>query len=370
MISKRKFFAFFLNRFNKRALLLVIDAVFLLTHLFYLFFFLLNDITEMFVFNIFSVSFYALLEFFIYKKPDPITRYASLAIVEVTLHAGAATIFMGWEAGFILFIVCCGPFPFFLPFKRKAVPFVLDVLFALEFILLRVYTVNKGGVVYTDISSRTVTGIFIFNTFMSFLLIAFFSSVNNYLKRIERQKMKDKNEELSMLIKIDPLSQLFNRRAMVDFLKRMDSSAKERGEWYVIGMGDLDNFKHVNDTYGHASGDMVITTVSKIMTEAVPSEGYVCRWGGEELLFAVPGADTEQGRQIAERIRNQLKRYVFTTEEGEQFSVTITLGVCACRGAFSYERCVSIADQFLYYGKEQGRNRVITENEFPLESLK
>ncbi len=370
MISRRTFISAVLNRFTRRTTLLIIDAVFLLAHLFYLFFFLHNDITEMFVFNIVSVSVYALLGRLICKEPDHVTFYACIAIAEVALHAGAATLFMGWETGFSMFIVCCGPFPFFLKFKSWHLPAVLEILFISEFIFLRTYTGRPNGVIYTQISDKTITLIFVFNTLMSFLMIVTFSSINKFMKQLEEQKMKDKNEELSMLIKIDPLSQLFNRRAMVDFLKRLDENAKNRGEIYVIGMGDLDNFKHINDTYGHASGDKVITVVSRIMTECVPSEGYVCRWGGEELLFAVPAASMEQGRQIAEKIRNRLKKYVFTSDEGAEFSVTITMGVTECSGAISYERGVSIADQYLYYGKSQGRNRVITMENFPPELLK
>ena len=360
----------FFSNVPRHKAILTIDASFLLSHVFYLIYFLVHDITEMFIFNIVSVLVYSMLAWLINKSPQHITAYACIALLEVSLHAGAATLFMGWDAGFSMFIICCAPFPFFLRFDRWYIPPLLDLLVAAEFIALKVYTVRPGGVIYTHVSQSSVTRLFIFNAVMSFIMIVAFSTIHKIMQQNEEQMIRDKNEELSMLIKIDPLSKLFNRRAMVEFLNQLDRISRYRQETYVIGMGDLDFFKHVNDTYGHASGDMVITTVSKIMTETVPSEGYVCRWGGEELLFAIPSADTEKGRIIAEKIRNQLKKYIFRTEEGVEFSVTITLGICECNGMTSYERGVSIADQYLYYGKEQGRNCVITKENFPPELLK
>lgn len=324
----------------------------------------------MFAFNIVSVLVYAALGRIAYRNPKHVTVYASIAMLEVALHAGAATLFIGMHAGFSIFIVCCAPFPFMIDFRYRATPIIIEFAFASEVIFLESHTRKPDGVIYTGIKDTTVMRLFIFNTCLSVIMMTVFSLINRLLREMEAQQMRDKNEELSMLTKIDPLSKLFNRRAMVDFLKRLDIKARNGFGGYIICMGDLDKFKHVNDTYGHASGDMVIQAVSQILTEVVPAEGYICRWGGEELLFAVPGADLEAGRQLCEKIRYRLGRHVFTSPEGVQFSVTITLGVCECEGRFSYERGVSIADQYLYYGKEQGRNRVITRENFPPELLK
>lgn len=360
----------FFSRISRYKAMMMIDAAFLACHVFYLFYFLFHEIREMFFFNIVSIAVYLMLGWLINKNPGHFRLYACIAMLEISLHAGAATLFLGWDVGFSTFIICCAPFPFFLRFEHWFTPPALDLLFAAEFIILKVYTVRPGGIIYTHIPVEAVTRLFIFNSSMSFIMILAFSSIYKYMQQEEEQIMRDTNEELNRLIKIDPLSQLFNRRAMVEFLKQLDRICRYRHETYIIGMGDLDFFKHVNDTYGHASGDMVITAIAKIMTETVPPEGYVCRWGGEELLFAIPGATAEQGRIVAEKIRNQLKKHVFRTDEGVEFSVTITMGICECNGMSSYERGVSIADQYLYYGKEQGRNRVITKENFPPELLK
>ena len=346
--------------------LLLIDLFFLSAHVFFLIYFKLHGAEEMFRFNIVSVAIYALMGVCAFRKPSHITLYSCITLLEVLAHAGTAALFIGWRAGFAMFIVCCAPFPFFLDFKHSFAAYIFDALIVAEFIVIKAITINHPVSVYqTVITDKEAGRLYIFNTCISFWMIIVFSTLYRRAKLLDQLDMKARNELLTMLAKIDPLSQLFNRRAMADFLKKIEQDAKEGRGGYVIAMGDLDGFKHINDTYGHSAGDNVITTVSKIMTEVVPSEGYVCRWGGEELLFAVPNMDAAKGCELAERIRSKLESHRFTAGDGTEYRVTVTFGVCGCDGSFSYEKAVSIADKYLYYGKEQGKNRVIGEKEYP-----
>ena len=361
------------TRFSKvtfSTVLILIDLCFLAVHIFYLICFLVMGVIEMFLFNLVSVAVYALLAPLVYKYSKKLSFFACIVLAEILLHAAMATLYLGWEAGFPMFIVCCAPFPFFLRFKNDIIPFVIELIIIVLFVVIKLNTLQESDVIYTEIKDRCITRLFVFNTLVSFLMITAFSTIYKISRQLDRINMIYKNETLSMMVRIDPLSQLFNRRAMVEFLKKLEKNAKEGKGGFVIVMSDLDDFKHVNDTYGHAAGDMVITTVSRMITEIVPSEGYVCRWGGEEMLFAVPGADSEAGRQLAEKIRRRLERYIFTSSDGSQFSITVTLGVCECDGTISYERAVSIADQYLYYGKSQGKNIVVEKETFPAELLK
>ena len=351
-------------KYSRRPLhvtLLLIDLCFLAAHIFFLVYFKSKGIEEMFRLNILSVLIYAVMGAAAYKKPTHITLYACITMIEVLIHAGAALVCVGWETGFAMFIVCCAPFPFFLEFKKTYVAYLFAAAIATEFIVIRIITYEYHNTVYNTISEQEASRLFLFNSCISFMIITIFSVVYKRAKQLDQLNMKAKNESLTMLAKIDPLSQLFNRRAMIDFLKKIEQDAKEGRGAYVLAMGDLDSFKHINDTYGHSAGDNVITTVSRMMTEEVPSEGYVCRWGGEELLFAVPYADVEKGTAIAERIRERLSQHSFVAGDGREYHVTVTFGVCGCDGSFSYERAVSIADKRLYYGKQHGKNRVVSE---------
>ena len=352
-----------------RSILLAIDLFFLSAHIFFLIYFWIKGVDVMFFFNIFSVTFYFVLGYVSFKHPGHILSYAMLVMLEVVTHASLAAITIGWSAGFPMFIVCCVPFPFFLNFRKMITPYLIELVLVADFLFVRLLTFGNDNPAGHMISEQTAERLFVFNTCISFLMITVFSTVYKLTKQLEQYKMKKKNETLNILVKIDPLSQLFNRRAMVDFLKKIESDTRSGRGSYVIVMGDLDGFKHINDTYGHSMGDSVITAVSKIMTEEVPSEGYVCRWGGEELLFAVPNSGCTQGAAIAERIRQRLGQQTFTAEDGRTFGVTITFGVCECDGSFSYERAVSCADQRLYYGKQHGKNTVISREQLPHDAL-
>ena len=345
-------------------LMAVIGLCIMSVHVFYLVYFFLMGIVEMFMFNIFSVLFYATLSFMVYYKPDHIISYACAVMTEILAHAAAATLFTGWNAGFPIFMICLSPFPFFLNFRNDITPVSFELLITLSFMILKLYTANHNELVYKNIAGEVRDTLFLFNAVVSFTMIVIFSNIYKVVRQLDRISLKEQNEELTMLAKIDPLSKLFNRRAMGDFLLKVEEKCKADGSRYVIVMCDLDDFKHVNDTYGHSMGDQVITTVSRIMTEQVPAEGYVCRWGGEELLFAIPNSRSDKGRDVARSILSHLSEESFKAGGGENFKVTATFGVCECDGSFSYERAVSIADQYLYYGKQHGKNTVIDKSVF------
>lgn len=91
-------------------------------------------------------------------------------------------------------------------------------------------------------------------------------------------------------------------------------------------LGDIDDFKHVNDTYGHEVGDKVLRAVSDVIAGNVPSEGYVCRWGGEEILFVVPNTDTESCEKIAKSICQKIHECTFK-ENSRSFNISMTFGV-------------------------------------------
>lgn len=358
-IDPRKFL-----KIPQNKLMAVVGLCMMSVHVFFLIYFFLLGIVEMFMFNIFSVFFYAMMSFLVYYKPNHVISYACAVMTEILVHAAAATLFTGWYSGFPIFIICLSPFPFFLDFKNDITPVSFELMIALSFMVLKLYTANHTELVYKNVAGEVRDTLFLFNAVVSFTMIIIFSNIYKVVRQLDRINLKEQNEELSILAKIDPLSKLFNRRAMGDFLLKVEEKCKSDGSRYVIVMCDLDDFKRINDTYGHSMGDQVITTVSRIMTEKVPAEGYVCRWGGEELLFAVPNSSSDCGRDVARSILTELSEVLFKAGGGESFKVTATFGVCECDCSFSYERAVSIADQYLYYGKQHGKNTVIDKNLF------
>jgi len=153
----------------------------------------------------------------------------------------------------------------------------------------------------------------------------------------------------------DKLTGLLNRRAGEVELKLCQASAVDAGEPYAVILGDVDNFKQINDTHGHPVGDRVLMGVAGTLAERVRATDAVVRWGGEEFLIVLPGAKAEAARELAERIRATVAGNV----DPDAGQVTISFGVGAWRDGETELDLLRRVDRALYDAKAQGRNQVV-----------
>lgn len=162
----------------------------------------------------------------------------------------------------------------------------------------------------------------------------------------------------------DPLTSLFNRRVFFERLREEFSYARRHGSALALLMFDVDHFKKVNDSHGHAVGDEVLRSIGALLLELCRDEDVVCRYGGEEFALVARGLDGGQGVAFAERIRTSVEAMKVALPKGESLSVTVSIGV-ATTGGLSHnkpEELLADADHLLYRAKEQGRNRVESEH--------
>lgn len=165
--------------------------------------------------------------------------------------------------------------------------------------------------------------------------------------------IESKNKELTYLATRDPLTNCFNRRALYEQLALMFDDAKAKGTPFSCIMADIDFFKKVNDTYGHAAGDEVIKMTARSLNEVVREQDMVARFGGEEFCVILPGATEQQAWQIAERCRLNIEN-----SEINGIRVTGSFGVSTLAfGAVDASELVQQADEALYFSKKNGRNR-------------
>jgi diguanylate cyclase (GGDEF)-like protein len=155
----------------------------------------------------------------------------------------------------------------------------------------------------------------------------------------------------------DPLTGIFNRRAILDRLKGEISRAKRDGGRLSIGMCDLDHFKKVNDTCGHQVGDEVLISFTQCIQANLRDYDCMGRYGGEEFLVIAAGSRGQNEDALYERLRAQIADAVIKTKAGD-ISITVSIGVAPGTDQSTVETLVAAADAALYRAKANGRNRV------------
>lgn len=182
---------------------------------------------------------------------------------------------------------------------------------------------------------------------------------------VQKQQQNEAIETLSRQAAVDPLTGLFNRRAMDEMLAKELSSAQRNGTSVGILVADVDHFKKVNDTYGHKAGDLILQEVAKLLQHNVRASDYVCRFGGEEFVIIMPGASIAALLRCGEDVRSSFE--ALTVEyENQVIRATISLGAASFpeHGASGNEIIVR-ADEALYRAKHEGRNRVVVYSADP-----
>ncbi len=197
-------------------------------------------------------------------------------------------------------------------------------------------------------------------TFSESLLISVASCFSQAIRNVlEHSRMKD-------LAMRDGLTELYNRRVFDETLAQKVKCSDMRPVSLLII--DLDNFKRVNDTYGHQAGDQVLKTFGKILKESCRGNDLVARFGGEEFAIILSQTKAATAHVIAQRIRNRLEKTAFTFDD-HQLQMTASIGLATCNGGNSIftSNLVKQADRALYQAKKTGKNKVCV---FPDDLLK
>jgi diguanylate cyclase (GGDEF)-like protein len=173
-------------------------------------------------------------------------------------------------------------------------------------------------------------------------------------------ELETMNKKLLTLSNIDDLTGLRNRRDFRNNSLQELSRFERSGKPFCILLIDIDYFKLVNDANGHACGDKVLVQTSALMKSRIRQQDLLARWGGEEFIMMIVEASIEQGQRVAENIRSAINqnRVEF---EGQDIQVTVTIGVSQIHPSEKLDACINRADKNLYLGKEDGRNKVITD---------
>jgi len=163
--------------------------------------------------------------------------------------------------------------------------------------------------------------------------------------------------ELRHLAEVDPLTNVFNRRAFLTLLDKAISNAQRTQTTLPVLVMDLDHFKKVNDSWGHRAGDDVLRHFVMLAQRCLRKEDVMGRLGGEEFAIFLPNAGAGGAIAVAERLRAMVEAHPVVTEQ-RSIALTVSVGVTLCAGSESAGTALQRADEAMYLAKERGRNRV------------
>ncbi|QCU89145.1 GGDEF domain-containing protein [Thiomicrorhabdus sediminis] len=208
-------------------------------------------------------------------------------------------------------------------------------------------TVNQIEQIHIEISQNTEN-----RSEAILLLQKKISELNFLLTEIANANLHESNQ-------LDALSSLTERRFLDPIMQKETQIALQMQSRYSVIMADIDNFKLINDQFGHQVGDDVIKHVSKILKTNIRVSDYIFRYGGEEFLILLPETDLKTSIHIAEKLRQKLEQSIIETHQADKsLTVTCSLGVAEFANHPDYMQVIKRADEKLYQSKNNGKNQV------------
>jgi diguanylate cyclase len=248
-----------------------------------------------------------------------------------------------------------------------------------DFALMTVFVVGGYALlivmVYLNRPSEITLQVEIVQLFALFATLLQFSGLGTFIANL-RDKVRDQNKELKLrnselehaLLRIeelamrDELTGVFNRRYLMEAIKSEKHRCERNGGTFSICILDVDHFKQVNDTYGHAAGDDVLKAIAGTALQALRQTDYFGRYGGEEFALVLPGASVDDALITTERVRSDIEALRFA-DISANLNVTVSIGIADSGPNEDIAHTLQRADQALYRAKSSGRNRCLVAND-------
>ena len=216
------------------------------------------------------------------------------------------------------------------------------------------------GVTHLVNSMQAIVYLLAYIPILLFSLFISWTSTLNARRHFLRTLMDDlTHHNLQRLAHTDELTQLSNRR---EFLDRAEAEVKQwpKHASTCLFMFDVDHFKHINDSYGHDVGDIVLKDIASIARKEMRRKDILARFGGEEFVALLSESNLEETRIIAERLRELIAKHKITLENGQHFNFTVSIGIASLQPEDDdLNILIKQADIALYSAKESGRNKVV-----------
>ncbi len=318
-------------------------------------------VTPLFYFNVLSVIVY-LSCILLCKRGYILPVYVSI-VVEVSVYAIVSVYFIGWNSGSYNFLFSIVPIVIyfgsylFKSLKRWIIVMTLALIFILYSLL---YISHNDLTPIYELSDAVRAVMMIFSSFVMFFSVVFYSTIYIYMSEYKMSNLEEKNEQLSADAKEDSLTSLLNRRGFLPVIDALMQGVQSKH--FCIAFCDIDNFKHINDSYGHDCGDEVLRHIASIIKREMHGCD-VCRWGGEEIIILMRDYDLAVAKEKMEYIRGLIESTP-TVFYNKSISATITIGLEEYSDRYGDpEEIIKVADERMYYGKQHGKNVLIYKDD-------
>jgi diguanylate cyclase (GGDEF)-like protein len=190
-------------------------------------------------------------------------------------------------------------------------------------------------------------------------------SIGLFLVLLSRYRIGARSaRELAVAARTDQLTGLPNRRHLIELMQYEEARVARDGGSFSLLMADLDDFKAINDRYGHDAGDAVLREVARRLRETVRKHDTVARWGGEEFLLLLPESTAAGAMTLADKLRERIAGEPFEVDQGRgPVTLTVTMGFSEYRSGTALDDCIREADSALYQGKRAGKNRIVAPHD-------
>ncbi|HHX77219.1 MAG TPA: GGDEF domain-containing protein [Firmicutes bacterium] len=280
-----------------------------------------------------------------------VEEYGSLVkwITAYTVISPAIYLFLIYHHGDPVFFIRCLSIIliihviFMLP-NRWLNNLIISCLLALSFFVLMYFR-------YPEVPIAELRAAFLYS-----IVFIMFTSMSSYRLHYYKRMQFLKNKELESIATRDTLTGIFNRLKFNEELDKWLHYSKRYKTALSLIMFDFDDFKQVNDTFGHLAGDRVISGVAALVQDNIRDTDVFARWGGEEFVILMPNTGGNDARKLAFRLQNAIENLVFP----EAGKITCSFGVVSLREEDTADTLLIRADQLLYTAKQKGKNIVVS----------
>lgn len=323
----------------------------------------------LFLYNIFIALIYGIFILIF----DSITKRAfiNFAYVEIMGYTLFITMLTGSDFGTRLYGICIIPSLFFFVNSTKASQkyhvilstiALIFMIFIIWYEFIRPRAIFQGFMsavtVYKSFYRIHVT----FSTIISIVVLFYLSLVTQYSLERSEKKAKRRLVELDFMANHDQLTGLINRRSAHRWITNLEELKNNNKKDYAIAIFDIDDFKRVNDSFGHEAGDFVLIHTAKIIAKHLNPEVKFARWGGEEFLLIFPEANSDVLKKLDE-IRQAVEKEQVEWKR-QPIKITLTLGVSSSKNLENSDKILIDADNCLFKGKEEGKNRLCISKDY------